>query len=219
MTAIRNLNQNDEVWSPLLSPLFHSENEMTSFVKTQLKERTHPFPHRALRRCGDPPSSWGSRIPHPLSPSVLPAERQTMASGMGRNLFSSPPYGREGGARYFSSLAKTTPWLTTERKDQPPLAEQNHPLPQSSTLGIFVCGWFRVEGGLVSKKEASPVGSDEISRRFDTTLPEVRKAEMVLAPKMEFFVEKNRLPNCLGDLPSRLRRRRRHLRRALEEPH
>ena len=24
---------------------------------------------------------------------------------------------REGGARYFSSLAKTTPWLTTERKE------------------------------------------------------------------------------------------------------
>ena len=135
-----NLNQNDEVWSPLFSSLFHSENEMTSFVKTQLKERTHPFPHRALRRCGDPPSSWGSRISHPLSPSVLPAERQTMASGMGRNLFSSPPslspYGKEGGARYFSSLAKTTPWLTTKRKegrrDQPPLAELNHPDPAAA---------------------------------------------------------------------------------------
>ena len=60
---------------------------------------------------------------------------------------------REGGARYFSSLAKTTPWLTTKRKEQPPLAEQNHPLPQSSTLGIFVCGWFTVEGGLSIPKQ------------------------------------------------------------------
>ena len=96
------------------------------------------------------------------------------------------------------------------------MAEQNHPLPQSSTLGIFVCGWFRVEGGLVSKKEASPVGSDEISRRFDTTLPEVRKAEMVLAPKMEFFLS-GRIASQIAWVT--FRQRRRHLRRALEEPH
>ena len=151
MMEIWNLYQNDEVWSPLFSSLFHSENEMTSFVKTQLKEQTHPFSHRVSVGSRILRAPSGSMISYPLSPSVLPAERQTMASGMGRNLFSSPPYGREreGGARYFSSLAKTTPWLTTERKEQPPLAEQNHPLPQSSTLGIFVCGWFRVEGGLV----------------------------------------------------------------------
>ena len=46
MMATWNLNHKDEVWSPLFSSLFHSENEMTSFVKTQLKEQTHPFSHR-----------------------------------------------------------------------------------------------------------------------------------------------------------------------------
>ena len=68
--------------------------------------------------------------------------------------------------------------------------------------------------GLSSKKEASSVGSEDLKSR-DITEPEVGKAEMVLAPKMEFFLS--------GRIASQIAwvtfRRRRHLRRALEEPH
>ena len=96
------------------------------------------------------------------------------------------------------------------------MAEQIHPLPQSSTLGIFVCGWFRVEGGLVSLKEKPhhAVLSTDLKSR-DITEPEVGKAEMVLAPKMEFFLSR-RIASQIAWVTFR---RRRHLRRALEEPH